>query len=172
MSDDQRTFSRVETRLRAMARRMGSDDTLGLFRTSGRRDPGLASRLNSSTLPKELVDFLLEMDAKLDQLLACERHDALRQDYPLDLEVHDISGAGIRFLSAESLTPGEILEVVIVLNNFPLRLAGAVGRVKDKDREGGLWGFEFTGIRETDLEAIVQFVFQEQREIIRNRKWT
>lgn len=172
MSEDQRTFSRVETRLRAMARRTASADSLGLFRTSGRRDSGLASRLSSSTLPKELVEFLLEIDVKLDQLLACGRQDALRQDFPLDLEIHDISGAGIRFLSAEEFTPGEALEVIVILNHFPLRMAGAVGRVKDKDREGGLWGFEFTGIREADLEAIVQFVFQEQREIIRHRKWS
>ncbi|MES9995111.1 PilZ domain-containing protein [Desulfovibrio aminophilus] len=170
MDQEQRTYSRVAARLKALARRCDSPDGPQLFRTAPRRDgSSLAARLSATTLPEGLVEFLVEMDAKLDQILAGQRQDLLRQDFPLDLDVHEVSGAGVRFSSTEPLVEGQPLEVVIVLTQFPLRLASALGRVRGE--EEGLHRFEFTYIREHDLESIVQFVFQEQREEIRNRKW-
>ena len=168
MEQEQRTYSRVSARLKGMACRTGSADAAPRFRTTPRREgstppPALAG------LPDGLMEFLLEMDAKLDQIMVGQRHDQMRQDYPLDLDIQEISGAGVRFSCSEPLVDDQALEVIIILNQFPLRLAAATGRVRGE--EGGLRRFEFTYIREHDLEAIVQFVFQEQREEIRNRKW-
>lgn len=168
MEQEQRTYSRVAARLKGLACRAESADTPPRFRTAPRRD-GSAPPMITAGLPEGLMDFLLEMDAKLDQILVGQRQDQLRQDYPLDLDIQEISGAGVRFSCAEPLAEDQVLELVMVLNQYPLRLAAAVGRVRGE--EGGLRRFEFTFIREHDLEAIVQFVFQEQREEIRNRKW-
>lgn len=168
MEQEQRTYSRVAARLKGLACRAESADVPPRFRTAPRRD-GSAPPATAAGLPEGLMDFLLEMDAKLDQILVGQRQDQLRQDYPLDLDIREISGAGVRFSCAEPLAEDQVLELVMVLNQYPLRLAAAVGRVRGE--EGGLRRFEFTFIREHDLEAIVQFVFQEQREEIRNRKW-
>ncbi|MCM0754460.1 PilZ domain-containing protein [Desulfovibrio aminophilus] len=171
MEQEQRAYSRVAAQLRAHGRRCDSPDGPPLFRTATRRDGStLAARLSTTSMPEGLVDFLVEMDTKLDQILAGQRQDLIRQDFPLELDVREISGAGVRFRSEEPLADGQILEVVIVLTQFPLRLASAIGRVRGI--EDGLHRFEFTHIREHDLESIVQFVFQEQREEIRNRKWS
>ncbi len=168
MDKEQRTYSRVAARLKGLACPVESADLAPRFRTAPRRD-GATPPPPMQGLPEGLIEFLLEMDAKLDQILVGQRQDQLRQDYPLELDIREISGAGVRFSCSEPLAEGQALELVIVLNQYPLRLTAAVGRVRGE--EGGLRRFEFTYIREHDLETIVQFVFQEQREEIRNRKW-
>jgi c-di-GMP-binding flagellar brake protein YcgR len=66
------------------------------------------------------------------------------------------------------------LEVVLMLSQFPLRMAGAIGRVirAEPDQGRTLYALDFTRIRERDLETIVQFVFQSQRDELREKKWS
>ena len=53
-------------------------------------------------------------------------------------------------------------------------MAGAIGRIlrQDDDQDGrAVYALDFTRIRERDLESIVQFVFQSQRDDLRGKKW-
>ena len=54
-----------------------------------------------------------------------------------------------------------------------MRLAGAMGRIIRCDDVDGtmVYALDFTRIRERDLESIVQFVFQSQRDDLRGKKW-
>ena len=89
------------------------------------------------------------------------------------MDILEISGAGVRFCTPDILPMEQYVETVIVLSRFPLRLAGAVGRIIRQDRQDDktVYALDFTRIRERDLELIVQFVFQSQRDDLRVKKW-
>ena len=89
------------------------------------------------------------------------------------MDIVEISGDGVVFTSPEVLELHQYVEAVIVLARFPLRVAGAIGRIVRLDEKDGMlfYALDFTRIRERDLESIVQFVFQSQRDDLRGKKW-
>lgn len=173
MSNEQRTFSRIQTRLKGYARRTASVDTAPLYKSSALNLlTSQQDKLQSSKVPEGLADFLIELDNKLDMILSLLSQDQIRTDFPISIEVMEISGAGIKFRTKEKMALDQCLEVVIVLNQSPLRLAGSKGVIKGHEEDTNFWRFEFTNIREQDIENVVQYVFQEQREQIRLKKWS
>lgn len=167
-----RHFARVATRMRAHARRTASLDDPLLFRPmADTATTPSAEMLKESNLPEVILEFLKGIDAKLDMLVSHMGRNSLERDFPLDIEVREISGAGAQFRTDEPMQSGDTLEMVLVLSAFPLRLAGVKGRVLGIDEATGWHRFEFTTIRKADREAVVQYVFQEEREEIRRRKW-
>ncbi|MFW6324688.1 MAG: PilZ domain-containing protein [Desulfovibrionales bacterium] len=170
MGKEDRKYLRIDTRLRAHARRVESSDSRPLFRSSF--SSGSSSQ-KSSLLPEGVAEILNEMNQKLDILISATHRDLLINDFPITLDVVEISGAGMIFIpEEETLQPGDFLETVILLSQIPLRMAGTVGTVKRRMEKNGKdqFAFEFNQIRDHDREAVVQFVFQEQRELIRERK--
>jgi c-di-GMP-binding flagellar brake protein YcgR len=105
-------------------------------------------------------------------ILSLLRQDSLQEDFPIRAEVVEISGAGLKFVSKERFDEEQALELAIILSQFPLRVVGAVGYVLrlESVRNIPIYVVTFTNIRDLDRENIVQFVFQEQREQIRERK--
>ncbi|MBG0789346.1 MAG: PilZ domain-containing protein [Desulfovibrionaceae bacterium] len=171
MSEEKRSFSRIQVRLKALARTMHSIDSPQLF--TGDAVDFSAARddlFHKSNLPEEVVKFLTEMDRKLDRLIGLLSRDQVRTDFSMDIEVTEISGAGIKFRSPDTFEPDQPLEIILFLSQAPLRMAGSKGRIIDREADTGLYRFEFVDMRGSDMEAIVQFVFKEQREQIRNSK--
>jgi hypothetical protein len=171
MSEEKRSFSRIQVRLKAQARVMESLDSPQLF--TGDAMPQPITRedfVHKSKLPEEVTGFLVEMDRKLDQIISMLGQDTFKADFSLPVEVMEISAAGVKFRSASRFKPGDALELIIYLSQTPLRLAGSKGRILDQEPDTGLYRFEFVDLRGSDMEAIVQFVFKEQREQIRNSK--
>jgi len=171
MSEEKRTFSRVSVRLKGHARVMHSIESSPVF-TGDDGDAAFSADalFRNSKLPEELTAFLAEMDRKLDRVLGLLSQDHIRSDFPSPIEIMEISAAGIKFRSQERFTVGVPLEVVIQLGYAPVRMAGSKGRVVGIEEETNLYRFEFVDTRAHDMEAIVQFVFREQREQIRNAK--
>lgn len=167
MSQEKRSYSRIDTRLKAHARRTSDVSSPKLFRS---QSAPMASDLRNAKLPEDVVGFLQEMDRKLDTILGLLSRDQIRDDFPIDLEVIEISGAGMKFRTSEPISTNDLLEVVIVLERAPLRMAGAKGTVLTHDAGSNIYGFEFQNISDNDLEAIIQFVFGRQREQIRNAR--
>lgn len=175
MSKEQRTFSRVETHIKAHARPVSSPEAMPTFNDCQACAAGFDhERLKKSNLPDAMVEFLISLDNKLDMLISLGSSERLSSDYPLRLDVVEISGAGLIFVSEDSFAEGDLLELVLVLNAFPLRFSGAVGRVVrvDERSDPTRYVLDFTKIREQDLESVIQFVFSEQRSMIREKKWT
>ncbi|BDQ32590.1 PilZ domain-containing protein [Pseudodesulfovibrio portus] len=171
MSEEKRSFSRIQVRLKALARTMHSIDSPQLF--TGDAIDFSAARddlFSKSKLPEELINFLTEMDRKLDRVIGLLSQDQVRSDFSMDIEVTEISGAGLKFRSTDHFEPGQPLEIILYLSQAPLRMAGSKGCILDKEADTGLYRFEFVDMRGSDMEAIVQFVFKEQREQIRNSK--
>lgn len=173
MSDEKRSFSRIPVRLKANARIMQSLDSPQLF--TGDATAPISARediFRKSKLPEELTSFLTEMDRKLDRVLAMLSQETMQNDFSIDIQVMELSGAGIKFRTSDryGLAPNMPMEIVMQLSQVPLRMAGSKGRILDREEDTGLYRFEFVDMRGTDMEAIVQFVFQQQREQIRNSK--
>ena len=174
MTAQQRTYSRISTRLKAYIRKLASPDSKPLFTgcLAGELDPSMLKNLQGVHIPRDLVVFLHNMDRKLDMILSLLRQDSLQEDFPIRAEVVEISGAGLKFVSKERFDEEQALELAIILSQFPLRVVGAVGYVLrlESVRNIPIYVETFTNIRDLDRENIVQFVFQEQREQIRERK--
>jgi hypothetical protein len=163
---ESRTFLRIDTRLRAYARRIDNPDSPPLFRSPAFKDkfPGKPS----GHIPEAVMEMLSGINHKLDLILSTISQDMLVKDFPLRLEITEISGAGVLFSTNENIEINDHLEMVLILSQFPLRLASVCGTVQRQ--ENLLFAFNFKQIRENDRETIVQFVFQEQREQIRESK--
>ena len=171
---ENRSYSRVDTRLRAHARRVASPQSPPLFRSSPQiSSQPTESSLRESGIPEGLRTYLELINSKLDMLLSVTSQNRLEADYPLKLEVVELSGAGLRCIKpAEDLPIGQGLELVLLLSSMPLHMAAAIGVVKRLEslEEAEHLIVEFTQMRESDRAAIVQFVFREQREQIRTKR--
>jgi len=165
---------RIPTRLRGHLRFLADPDELPIFRE--------APPLGASSCPPEnrdsglndtLYAMLCTINAKLDMLLSLHSREEIETDFPVPMEIIEISGAGVRFTTTAPVAVEQHVEAVIVLSRFPLRMAGAVGRVLRQENHEGqpAYALDFTRIRERDLEHIVQFVFQSQRDDLRGNKW-
>ncbi len=175
MSEKKRAFSDVETYLRGMARSLPDESSPAIFMECVAFSDALEqSPLQGVSLPEPVLDFFYDMNNKLDTIIGLLSRDRLENDFPYPLEIVQLSGAKASFYCKRPLKPGMFLEAVFILSLFPMRMAGAIGRVgeREKDKEGrDLWTLNFTRIREQDLETVVHFVFQEERRHIREKKW-
>lgn len=164
-------YLRVPTRLRAYVRLASSKDSLPLAYDNPELNQGIEKPdLTATGLSKIISDFLQVVDTKLDTVISLLNQKRLEDEFSAELEVIEISGDGLRLADRGSFAPGDALEFALVLNQFPLRIASAVGIMGHGDNAKG-HPVSFTRIREPDLEAVVSFVFHEERMRIRETKW-
>jgi hypothetical protein len=164
---------RIPTRVRGQLRRLSSPEEMPLYRESVTGAGMVPVDPREAGMSESLYSMLCTINAKLDMLLSMQNRDALENDFPVPMDIVEISGAGVRFFTPENLPLDAYVEAVIILGRFPLRLAGAIGRLIRQDPQDGqnAYALDFTRIRERDLESIVQFVFQSQRDDLRGNKW-
>jgi hypothetical protein len=172
---EKRTYLRIPTRIGGHGRLLGDPSEQPIFRDAplaGLAGPG-AFDARDAAIPESLYTLLSSLNAKLDILIGMLGRDQMTADFPITLSIVEISGAGLRFTASEPLALDADMEVVIMLSQFPLRMSGAMGKVIRIDDCDGkpVYALDFTRIRERDLETIVQFVFQSQRDDIRGKKW-
>lgn len=176
MNQERHTYSRVPANIQAWLRPLPSPDAPGMFSDASELMGGSAqSGLQDSRLPEAVVQFLLEMDRKLQTILGLLGRDQLLQDFPYKVTVTELGGDGVHFVCDQKPPLNLATEIVIALKPMPLHLAGAVGKAlqmeQAADEQPESYFFEFTRIREAELDAIIAFVLQEQRRQIRERKW-
>lgn len=169
---EQASSPTAQTRLRAHLRPVGAPDALPRSYGAPGAAAGAAPDISDSNLHPALAAFLTAMSDKLDMLVGYLSQAQLQSDYS-PAEVLEIGEKGLALAKAGDLVPGQHLEVVVVLSQFPLLMAAAVGVVAGEALRQGepVRLFEFTRIREEDQEHIVQFVFKEERARIRRDKW-
>jgi len=155
----------------------GADDQfLSQDKETGIDIDDTGKRAREITPNSYMIDFLLYIDEKLDQIL-----DVLSKD-EVDKEIYsqgvgvDISGAGMKIIADKPVEHGQIIHTNFVLSRFPLvfiDVFGEVGRVTQVDKDGKttyLLGIKFLNLKSSDRESIIACVFQRQREIIRKMK--
>lgn len=174
MAEEQRTYLRIPTNLRGRLRILASGSEYPLFREAPITSLSVsAQELKGSGLSEALVNTLLAMDHKLDLLIGLHAHDNLVDDFPHQVEAVELSGAGVKLAGPLPIEIGQHVEVVLTLTQLPVRMAGALAQVVRMEAVDSrqVWALDFTKIRDRDLETIVQFVFQTQRDELRHKKW-
>lgn len=172
--EEKRTYLRIPTRLHGHLRLLADPEELAMFRETPPIGNGICpGDIRDAGMSEALYTLLSTINSKLDMLLSMQSRDQIAADFPVATDIHEISGAGVRFACVDEIPLGQYVETVIVLSRFPLRLAGAIGRIirQDSQDDRTVYALDFTRIRERDLETIVQFVFQSQRDDLRVKKW-
>lgn len=129
-----------------------------------------------SVTDASLINFLVQMDEKLDQIL-----ELLSQDravaVPFRQGVGDnISGSGMQLVIDEPVDCGQIVHSKFFLSKAPLVFMDVFGevirvtQVNEDDRTLYQAGVKFIDLNLADREKIITSVFQRQREAIRKRK--
>ncbi len=170
MKTESRKFSRVKTRIRAYARKVPSGNVKSLYSCGPTQNFTLPDRVQG--IPDPLIQFLKKLDNKIDTVIGLLNKHSMESEFPFVLEITEISGAGIKFTTKEMFQLDEALELALVLSHSPLKVIGIVCTLvrQEGSPEQPVWVAGFTNIRDNDREAIVQYVFHEQRESIRKNR--
>ncbi len=146
---------------RAAAEGLGLRDDIAA--KAGRTDP--------------VLRLLTEMDRKLDAILGHLQRDDLRHDFPHDAMVVRLGGDALHLECREPLLPGDHLELVLLLDEFPLNMASCIAEVERKlpntpvsGNDKTPFALSYIHLREGDRENIIRHVFQEERKRIRRLK--
>lgn len=170
---------RVPTMLRGRFRRVEGVHAPRLYSGSaGAAAVGLREEfLASSRQPDAVMRFLAEMDRKLDAILAHLRKESLAEDFPHEGHILSLSGAGLTLECRDALKAGDCLELLLLLEDYPMRIVPVVARVEAKETGRALTGagasayaVTFAAVEEEDRELIIRFVFSEERKRIRQQK--
>ena len=129
--------------------------------------------VTASTLPDAVTNFLVQLDAKMDTILAALFSSSLERDFPHEMEVLSISAAKLTFTTDLPLAKGDCLEVVISLREMGVMTAAGIGSVtkRESGKDGTpVFSFSFTRIREEEREKIIRHVFKEERRLLRETR--
>lgn len=173
MNKQNRNYMRITTRRKAYVRFLPSAETKPMYSgCASCYSQSNAQSLQGTQLPKDLLNFLKDMDAKLNMIISLQNQEYMQQQFDFECDITEISGAGLQFSSNKEIETGQAVEMAVVISQIPFKIVGLVGiiqRIESTDPEF-LYVVEYTSIRDDDREAIVQFVFHEQREQIRERQ--
>lgn len=131
----------------------------------------------SASIPNgNLINFLIQMDEKLDQiLLLLSRGEGKMKPYEQGVGVN-ISGSGMNMIVDKPLEPGQIIHAKFFLTITPFLFMDVFGEVvrairsEEKGEKNYELGIEFLNLNENDRDRIITAVFQHQRQTIRKNK--
>ncbi len=136
---------------------------------------GEVGKLESAGISRELVDFLIHLDDKLDQILTqLGRNDSETVRFQRGTAL-DIGGTGMKMAVDSPVDVGELVHIQLVLSRVPIMKVDVYGEVVRVDTpSGGGSGFFYLGIKFSELdintrEKIISTIFKQQRRNIRNR---
>jgi len=131
---------------------------------------------SSIILDASLVDLLLQINEKLDRIMAMLSRDEVEQGGLAQGTGVNISGSGMNLVVYKLVESGQIIHTNFILSKFPLVDVDVFGKVVrvtpivENGKTAYQLGIEFLDIDPDDREKIIAWVFQKQREAIRNRK--
>lgn len=130
------------------------------------------------TINAALVNYLIKMDEKLDEILSLLSKDRTKEKPSREGKGVNISGSGMQIISDKPVESGQIIQSKFYLSKFPLvfmDIFGEATRVKHVDEDDKTLyqiGIKFLDLSVNDREIIISSVFQKQREAIRERNNT
>ncbi len=166
-------FASIDVYVKGMMRLLDSPSEMPIFNGYLDDDQSFSELIAISKLPEEILVFMKSMNSKLDHIIGVLEQNKMETNFPIGIEVYNISASELLFKTKEEFTSGSFVEVVLPLTQMPLSIVGGVGEIKSiaHPKFGEIWKFSFTRIREQDLESIVHFVFQQERKRIREIRW-
>ena len=131
---------------------------------------------NEPQVDAALIDFLVQMDEKLDQILGLLTQKKEAGKERMQGLAVDISGSGMKLCVAAALEIGQIVRAKFFLAKFPVTFMDLYGEVvwsQEIPQNGPPAyhvGIEFLGLSSLERERIINFVFKRHREILRQRR--
>jgi hypothetical protein len=137
----------------------------------------IASEISTESMANAaLMNYILQVDEKLDQILALLSKDgSIAVPFRPGLG-QNISGSGMQIVIEQPVEFGQIINAKFFLSKLPLvfmDIFGKVIRVEQEDEDGRVLykaGIKFLVLNISDRERIIASVFQKQREDLRKRK--
>ncbi|MDY6904392.1 MAG: PilZ domain-containing protein [Thermodesulfobacteriota bacterium] len=127
-------------------------------------------------LDPRLTRFLMQIDEKLDRLLAIQEDEKACQDVIDVRDTVDLSGTGIRLMMGEQLEVGQYIHITLKVPEMPFGKIAVYGKVirvrEDVTDTETLYeaGIRFLNLSRQEQEAIIAYTFWKQRERIRGMK--
>lgn len=171
-------FLTVPTLIRAMFRPIEDERSPRMYKGmlapgAGMRDELLASNRQSDLM----VRFLAEMDRKLDAVLALLQRESLVSEFPHEGHIVELSGGHGILECVDALRDGDHLELLLLMDEFPMRIVSVIARVEERRETraltgppAGVYALRFAVMDEEDRDAVIRFVFSEDRKRIRQQK--
>lgn len=168
------TYKSVDAYARGRFRLIDEENDLFVFPGFNVSESSGEDATSYSGMSESVLRFLQNLETKIDHLIGLAQTENLSTDFPFELQAFRVGGNGILFRSKTPLAPGDKIEIVLFLSSVPLRIAGGIGKVENRENtsHGQLWKFSFTRLREADLDTIMRFVFQEERQKIREQNFS
>jgi hypothetical protein len=123
-----------------------------------------------------LIDFLIRMDEKLDQILTALADNNSQDRSFRECRGIDISATGMGIITVHPVKAGQIIEANITLSRLPLVSMDVacevvqVTRIIENDQTMLHAGVRFLDLDAQDKEKIIKCVFQNERATIREKK--
>ena len=167
-------YAEIATYLRGRFRTLrGPDDQALAAINTLPSGPGRDEFTAASPLPEAVTRFLVQLDAKVDAILAGIHASSIEADFPHGMEIHTISASHIAFITDMPLAPGDWLEVIVNFRQTGIATASGVGKITTRniDKDGvSVFSLSFTRIAEDEREKIIHYVFQEERRLLRKTR--
>ncbi len=127
---------------------------------------------NQGKLPDALVNFLVQMDKKLDTILGHLQKNSFEQNFPHSGIISSLSVSCAVLKCKEPLAPQDRLELLFIFQDFPLQVVSVFAEVKELEHgnDTTLYHLHFIDLEHEDRESIIKFLFQEERRRIRLQK--
>lgn len=131
----------------------------------------LADFTGMPPLENQQVEYLNHLNSKLDTII---RILALQFEgfHVLPFKFVSLSGNGMRFSSKQAFSCGDVLEFKMILTLYQpvaLYVYGEVTRV-ERRTDGYFINTCFTAIEDMISDKIIRFVFEMERDMLRDRK--
>jgi hypothetical protein len=171
ISENKREYSRVDTYIPLEYKRITASDK-GSLRSRLAGESLLAEFKELPNPDDQLIaQWLQNMNAKLDELI---RIMTLQRDgfNCMSMAKVNISGGGMSFNTGKSFSPGDILEVKVMLNLQKPMAFFLYGEVLQLEKPHPEYD---TSIRLINMDEyiqgeIIRFVFETEREILREKR--
>jgi hypothetical protein len=183
---DNREFFRIDDRLPLELRQIGREEFVRLeniIRCSStcKVDTLVEMRFLSDIVfrskgeENELLTYLRIIDKKLDTVIDLLGRQKTDDSYKRLYTQVNLSGAGIKFISDEPFTDGDLLELKIglPLSPFPnistLCQVVRARRSAQTSKEEWEVALKFLVINDHDRDFIINYIFTKERESLRNK---
>lgn len=171
IDSSRRSFSRVRVSIPLEATLLANGDLTGIKSRLARKVPLPDNKLLPDLADHNLRNWLILLNSKLDHIL-----NALAIDQDefgcLSKKTHNIGGGGLSFLSPEAYREGDVLEIKLLLESSNPMAAYFYGKVVNivPQADEFLVSVEFISIDESIREEIIKFVFEREREVLREKR--
>jgi hypothetical protein len=167
---NRREYPRVDTHLPFAVRLVPPEERDSIWcRRSGNTIFELSSM--EETEDKALLNWLKMLNVKLDLILSMlTLHNEGFCSLPMKPVI--ISGGGMCFPTKEKFDMGDLLEIKVMIplqQPMALYIYGEVIQAQEQP-DGYETGVKFVGMDDEIREEIVNFVFQRERQILRERR--